>query len=246
MFEVYWLAPSLIRTRRNRQSLVHCFSTANRPIQLRKKIPVYHHLFAPPVNSLWKSKFDAFNHMQSEISNMLAHTDDNLVVSAPTGAGKTAVFEMAMARFFQVDLQQPNHPYRSRQVSKHRKIVYVSPSKALCEERFEDWSRRIREMNLGIHLSLITGDGDPGEAYADLSSSQLVLTTPEKWDSMTRRWTENFYLFATVKLLLVDEVHLIAADSRGYTLESIICKMKSIYRATQNLSTSHDEIRESR
>jgi ATP-dependent DNA helicase HFM1/MER3 len=42
----------------------------------------------------------SFNHMQSEMANVLANSDDNVIVSAPTGAGKTALFEMAMARLF--------------------------------------------------------------------------------------------------------------------------------------------------
>jgi replicative superfamily II helicase len=32
--------------------------------------------------------------------------------------------------------------------------VYISPSKALCEERFEDWSNRLAAMNLGIEIAV--------------------------------------------------------------------------------------------
>jgi ATP-dependent DNA helicase HFM1/MER3 len=155
-------------------------------------------------------------------------------VSAPTGAGKTAVFEMAMARFFTVDLQanrQQQRPGVQHQISQQRKIVYISPSKALCEERLNDWSTRLMAMNLGISVALVTGDGDPSDAFRDLVSAHVVLTTPEKWDSLTRRWTENFVLFAAFKLVLVDEIHLLADDSRGPCLESILCRMKTIHRA---------------
>jgi hypothetical protein len=227
------------------EPMVHSFSAINRPIQHRNKIPVQN-IFQGSVVQFWKSKFDTFNYLQSEIANPLAYSDDNMVVSAPTGAGKTVVFEMAMARFFSTDLVAQNHLYHGRQISKHRKIVYVSPSKALCEERYEDWGRRLSGMNLGVEVSLITGDGDPSESFRDLASSHLILTTPEKWDSLTRRWTEKFYLFATVKLFLVDEVHLIADENRGCTLESIICRMKSIQRAARNKDTTSSDVRTSR
>jgi hypothetical protein len=72
--------------------IVHEFSPANRPISARRLIPVSQ-VFGAPVNSLWKNKFSTFNQVQSEIANMLAYSDDNVVVSAPTGAGKTAVCE---------------------------------------------------------------------------------------------------------------------------------------------------------
>ena len=38
------------------------------------------------------------------------------------------------------------------------------------------------------------------------SPSQLVLTTPEKWDSVTRRWADMRRLLRSVRLLLIDEV----------------------------------------
>ncbi|GKY92454.1 hypothetical protein MPSEU_000215900 [Mayamaea pseudoterrestris] len=214
-------------------SFVHRYTKENRPMAQRKRTPVST-VFAHPVNTLWQGKFANFNNLQSEMANVLAFSDDNIVLSAPTGAGKTAIFEMAMARFFAVDLQvnrQPHQPIIQQQISNQRKIVYISPTKAICEERLNDWSTRLLAMNLGISVALVTGDGDPSDAFRDLVSAHVVLTTPEKWDSLTRRWTENFVLFSSFKLILVDEVHLLADESRGWTLESILCRMKTIQRA---------------
>jgi replicative superfamily II helicase len=98
------------------------------------------------------------------------------------------VFEMAMARFFALDLNANSEPSAgagrgssNRQlVTKHRKMVYISPSKALCEERFEDWTARLSKMNLGIQVAMVTGDGDPSEAFRNLTIAHLILTTPEK------------------------------------------------------------------
>lgn len=233
--------------------MVHLFSKLNRPTDQRRRLSVAQ-VFDTPVNFMWKSKFNSFNHLQSEIANMLAYSDDNVVVSAPTGAGKTVVFEMAMARFFSCDLQTisnvRNADRRQRtiqqQVSKSRKIVYFSPSKALCEERFTDWSKMFSAMKLGIEVAMVTGDGDPTESFRDLASAHVILATPEKFDSLTRRWTENFFLFATVKLILIDEVHLLADDSRGSCLEAIVCRMKTIQQAAQHVQVTDDEIAVSR
>lgn len=202
--------------------MVHYFNSTTRPTNNRRNIPVRQ------VFSKHCFPYETFNAMQSEMANMLAHTDDHLVLSAPTGAGKTAIFEMALTRFIQID-------------SKHRKVVYISPSKALCEERFDDWSRRYKHLS----ISLVTGDGD-NTAFADLSAAQLIVTTPEKWDSLTRKWTQNFFLFATVKLYLMDEVHLIADPSRGCTLESIICRIHTIQRAALNACPTPAAIQSSR
>lgn len=233
-----YLPPTL---RHRPDPIVHHLSIHNRPINLRQKIPVKE-LFSSPMHQLWQSKFDTFNHLQSEVANTLAHSDDSIIVSAPTGAGKTALFEMAMARFFASDFQgQDCHLYGSDQVTKRRKVVYVAPSKALCEERNEDWTRGLSDINVGIQCAMITGDAEPGDSFREVAASDVILTTPEKWDSLTRRWTENLFLFGSVKLLMIDEVHLLGDGSRGCCLESIVCRMKTIQRAARAASESYSE-----
>ena len=250
----------------SRRPLVHRFTAANNPVVQRRR------LHAKQVFDLYSSsilkffKFTEFNHFQSEVASALADSDDNLVVSAPTGkkekilllakctasyfltlfppspipgAGKTTVFEMAMARFFTADIRVNNG-----KTTNQRKVMYIAPSKALCEERLEDWSTRLAPLNL--HVAAITGDGEPGEAFRDVAAANLIVTTPEKWDSMTRKWTENFYLFASVKLVLIDEVHLLADPTRGACLEAVILRMKTLDRAAQNVETNESIIAASR
>eukprot|EP00537_Pseudo-nitzschia_pungens_P006262 CAMPEP_0172376338 /NCGR_PEP_ID=MMETSP1060-20121228/66435_1 /TAXON_ID=37318 /ORGANISM="Pseudo-nitzschia pungens, Strain cf. cingulata" /LENGTH=426 /DNA_ID=CAMNT_0013103831 /DNA_START=115 /DNA_END=1392 /DNA_ORIENTATION=+ len=182
--------------------------------------------------------------------NVLSNSDDNVALSAPTGAGKSTIFEMAVARFLTMDLKaQEQITGPSSVISKARKIVYIAPNKALCEERYKDWSQKLQSMNLGLKVSLITGQ-DAGSkqamsSFTDLIDGHLIVTTPEKWDSMTRRWNEKFFLFASVKLLLLDEVHLLGDISRGWCLESVITRMKTIHRAARKLDTTIDYIRTS-
>jgi ATP-dependent DNA helicase HFM1/MER3 len=116
----------------------------------------------------------------------------------------------------------------------------MAPSKALVEERFSDWQERFAILGHHIQCSMITGDAEPGEAYRDVAAANIILTTPEKWDSLTRKWTENVYLFGSVKLLLLDEVHLLGDGTRGSCLESIVCRMKTIQRAAVAASETYD------
>lgn len=229
--------------------VLYRFTEQTHPMQSRRKVPITR--FVSPVDLLWKSKFDHFNECQSEVADLLCYSDDHVVVSAPTGAGKSTIFEMAMARFITMDLQAQKAMHRHQgqerlQLSKARKILYMAPSKALCEERYNDWSTRLQRLNLGIEVAMITGDaGDPGNSFGDLVASHLVLTTPEKWDSMTRRWSENFFLMGSVKLILIDEVHHLGDESRGWCLESVLCRMKTVDRAAQSIECTEDDIRNS-
>ena len=231
------------------EPLVHFFTSQSHPPQSRRRHPVVSIFTKPQVSKFFRIKFENFNTMQSELSNMLAHSDDHLVVAAPTGAGKTAIFEMAMARFFTNDTQSisGNHHIGGSKDAPHilstqRKIVYISPSKALCEERFEDWTQRLEGTKLGVKVAAVTGDGDPGESFRDVASAQLILTTPEKWDSLTRRWTENFFLLASVKLVLVDEIHLLADPTRGPCLEAVINRIKSIQHVAEHHIATQDDV----
>jgi ATP-dependent DNA helicase HFM1/MER3 len=227
-------APSPYKEKR--RPVLHRFTSQNRPISTRAQIPIAS-LFPLPLSQLWQAcKYKTFNHLQSEMANFLCHSDDNIVLSAPTGAGKTAIFEMGIARFLSTGLKS------HQRITKHRKIVYIAPSKALCEERYEDWSQRLSKLYMGIQIAIITGDAEPGHSYFDLANAHFILTTPEKWDSLSRRWNENFFLLASVKLLMIDEVHLLGDTSRGSSLEAVVARMKTIQQASKNIQVSQVEL----
>jgi len=48
------------------------------------------------------------------------------------------------------------------------------------------------------------------------------VTTPEKWDIVTRKSGERAYV-DLVKLIVIDEIHLLH-DSRGPVLEAIVAR----------------------
>ncbi|CAN8015981.1 unnamed protein product, partial [Ixodes persulcatus] len=143
------------------------------------------------------------------------HSDRPLVVSAPTGSGKTAILELALVRLL---TQRPAADF---------KALYVVPLKAICRERLEDWSRKTA--SLGLHCAQLTGDTDE-EDRSVLQEAHLILTTPEKWDSATRRWKDSPGLLESLALLLIDEVQLVHEAGRGPVLEAVVSRMKALQR----------------
>ncbi|XP_045476830.1 probable ATP-dependent DNA helicase HFM1 isoform X2 [Harmonia axyridis] len=123
-------------------------------------------------------------------------------------------------------------------------IVYISPMKALCEERLIDWHKKFSPF--GINCISVTGDSDYMDFHS-LSNHNLIITTPEKWDSITRRWKENKRLIQIIKLFMIDEVHLLNEENRGAALEVLVCRMKtiqsSLFDDTDNLPRSGQNIR---
>jgi ATP-dependent DNA helicase HFM1/MER3 len=221
--------------------ILHKLNEVNRPVYRRQKLSVGQ-IFSRPFSNIFTCKFQEFNHLQSEMSNVIANSDDNVIVSSPTGSGKTALFEMAMCRLF-----ASNQADGKRVVSNNKKIVYIAPNKALCEERQADWSKRLVEIDPSIVCTTITGDANAAaSSYGEIASANLILTTPEKWDSITRRWTEYVVLLGSVKLVLLDEVHMIGEPDRGACLESVIGRVKTIQRAATSKRFTSSEIEGSR
>ena len=71
------------------------------------------------------------------------------------------------------------------------------------------------------------------------------LTTPEKWDHLTRRWRDNKSLAQHTRLFLIDEVHTLNDDTRGATLEAVVSRMKTmlssnIRQGTGNCTASNN------
>ncbi|XP_061571388.1 activating signal cointegrator 1 complex subunit 3 isoform X2 [Cololabis saira] len=164
-------------------------------------------LGSPEYESLYK--FSHFNPIQTQIFHTLYHSDTNVLLGAPTGSGKTIAAEMAMFRVFN---KYPG-----------AKVVYIAPLKALVRERIEDWKVRIEE-KLGKRVVELTGDVTPD--MRAIANADLIVTTPEKWDGVSRSWQNRSYV-QKVAILIIDEIHLLGED-RGPVLEVIVSRTNFI------------------
>jgi pre-mRNA-splicing helicase BRR2 len=108
------------------------------------------------------------------------------------------------------------------------KIVYVAPMKALVAEMVGNFTKRLGE-SYGIVVRELTGD--VSLTKQEIDETQIIVTTPEKWDIITRKSDDRTYA-NLVRLLLIDEIHLLH-DSRGPVLESVIARTIRAVEATQ-------------
>lgn len=61
--------------------------------------------------------------------------------------------------------------------------------------------------------------------FQSLHSHDIIISTPEKWDSLTRKWKDNKEIANMLKIVMIDEVHLLNEEIRGSTLEVIVSKI---------------------
>ncbi|KAF2193462.1 P-loop containing nucleoside triphosphate hydrolase protein [Zopfia rhizophila CBS 207.26] len=156
--------------------------------------------------------FPVFNAVQSKCFKQVYKSEDNFVLSSPTGSGKTAILELAICRAI------------DSHATGQYKIVYQAPTKSLCSERLRDWQKKFTP--LGLECVELTGDSDSTNLRT-VQSANVVITTPEKWDSVTRKWKDHEKLMRLIRLFLIDEVHILK-DERGSTLEAVVSRMKSM------------------
>ena len=95
----------------------------------------------------------SLNEIQSACFQSLLYTDTNMVIAAPTGSGKTLLMELALLRLFAA--------VRPGQF----KAVYISPIKALAQEKATCWEKKFSRMNLSVLLE--TGDTDMFDTLFD-------------------------------------------------------------------------------
>ncbi|KAK3183606.1 hypothetical protein Dsin_030892 [Dipteronia sinensis] len=181
--------------------------------------------------------FRYFNSLQSECFPVCFHSDVNMVISAPTGSGKTVLFELCILRLLSRFIAEGRFVH----IKGTLKTIYIAPSKALVQEKLRDWSQKFGSW--GINCLELTGDN---EFYntRNIQEADIILTTPEKFDAVTRYHIKDGGLsfFSDITLILVDEVHLLN-DPRGAALEAIISRIKMLARKPEMKSSPLASVR---
>lgn len=102
--------------------------------------------------------------------------------------------------------------------------------KALASEIVQKLSKRLKW--LSIQVRELTGDMQMTKA--EIAATQIIVTTPEKWDVVTRKPTGEGELVSTLRLLIIDEVHLLNED-RGAVIEAIVARTLRQVESSQSV-----------
>merc|ERR1719189_2084674 len=170
--------------------------------------------------------FKSLNRIQSRLYSATMESDENLLLCAPTGAGKTNVAMLTMMR------EIGKHVNEDGTINCDEfKIIYVAPMKSLCAEMSGNFGKRLEKY--GLVVSELTGDSQLSKEQ--INKTQVIVCTPEKWDIITRKGGERSYT-QLVRLVIFDEIHLLH-DERGPVLETLVA------RTIRNIETTQEEVR---
>ena len=169
-----------------------------------------------PVSALHDKEFESifadlvsFNKIQTQVFQALYTTNENVVVCAPTGSGKTICAEFALMRLWKEG---------------SARCVCLEPFQDVVDVRVAEWSAKFGSVRNGKKVVALTG-----ETSADLrllNSSDVIVCTPEQWDVLSRRWKQRKAV-GEVGLLIADEVHMIGSDV-GPTYEVALSRTRFV------------------
>ncbi|MCK5259394.1 MAG: DEAD/DEAH box helicase, partial [Thermoplasmatales archaeon] len=158
------------------------------------------------------SRFGKFTLIQ-ELTIPYILNRENVVVISPAASGKT---EAVIAPLIENLIEKDNFNADSASL----KILYISPTRALVNDLY----RRLVDpiTYCGVSLGRKTGDR-PGLDYEKLPN--VLLTTPESFDSLLTRHPK---IFLGLKIVVLDEIHLLDNTPRGDQLRILLRRLRKI------------------
>ncbi|CAF0861343.1 unnamed protein product [Rotaria sordida] len=166
---------------------------------LSKHFDIYDDRVKKYINSLIHHSppyYELFITQRNSLAQVLNVEEKGCIVSVPTSSGKTRIAEIAILNAMLAD------PYG--------KVLYIAPFKSLAFE-IESTLENIFS-NVDITISHLYGGGlfsKLDERVID--ESNVIIATPEKAKAIFRG---NSDIFEQVKLVIIDEGHLLGADAR--------------------------------
>ena len=128
----------------------------------------------------------------------------NLVYSAPTSAGKTLVAELLALKCI---------------LETKRKVIFILPFVSVAHEK-SNYLQKILEPQ-GVKVGGFMGNQSPPGGFASID---IAICTIEKANSLVNRLLEERATH-DLGVVVVDELHMIGDQHRGYLLELLLTKL---------------------
>jgi helicase len=157
------------------------------------------------------------------IEKGLLRNNTNQLIMAPTSAGKTLIGELAGV---------------SKVIKDHQKMLYLVPIRALASLRTEEFKNKYETLNLKIVKKIGESilEKKETEDLEELENSDIIIATYEAIDYILR--SGNRSNLGTIGTIIIDEIQTLSDQERGFILDGLIARLKSIFIEAQYLYLS--------
>ncbi len=180
----------------------------------------------PLVNKWFSGKFSEFS-LPQLYGVMEIHSRRNILISAPTGSGKTLTAFLAI-------LNELIDSSEKKILEDKVYCIYVSPLKALGNDIQVNLLKPLQEINeiagrkLGIRIGVRTGDTSASDKAKMLRNPpHILITTPESLAIMLNSIKFKDKL-ADAQWLIIDEIHSLAENKRGVHLSLTVERLQKM------------------
>lgn len=133
-----------------------------------------------------------------------------VVLQMPTSAGKTLLAEFSIIQAFEA--------YKDV-----TRVVFIAPTRALVTQTFRTLTEDLRPLGIDVAAASSAVEEDPFEMNLLLNSGGVLVVTPEKCDLLLKTHPE---WFKGLRLVIVDEAHLLHDSARGVKLELLLATIR--------------------
>lgn len=192
-------------------------STWGLPPKLLQRYQQHHitQLFPWQVDCLLSYGYELFQNKQ------------NFIYSAPTSGGKTLIAELIMLR----------HIAQMQETKQKFTIFFIVPFIAIAEEKTSYLQEIWQDLNVGIR-SYHQEDGLGNGLTSDV---EVVVVTIERANILFTMLLEE-HREQQVNLMIIDEIHLLSDEQRGFLLEVLLSKVNYLNRRHRQ---QQEELRQS-
>lgn len=171
----------------------------------------------PFFEKLYEKKFcgDNFNQIQTQAFRHLYNSDEDLILLASAGSGKTTCAELAIIR--NINLR-----------GKKSKCAYIGANAQSAQILYELWTKTFSP-DYGVIL--LSSNHRADVAKVDSDSSNIVIGDPETWHILTLSKKAKGKLLSKFQLFIVDHIHLLHNDT-GSVLEWLSSKI--VFKLTES------------
>lgn len=163
--------------------------------------------FPQQVLDSWAGSITKLNQLQLDSVNEFKVLDgEHLVVSAPTSSGKTMIGELAAVNG----------------VLQRKRAVFLFPLKALVNDKYQEFQAKYAAFGIRV----LRATGEISDEIPDLMRGRydICLMTYEKCTALILGAP---HILNQVGTIIVDEVQMIADESRGINLEYLLTLLRS-------------------